>query len=211
MASSGTLLSTACFPPLEYMVHLLKGEKIVVDIHETYPKQTWRNRFTILSGNGPVSLTIPIEKPYGNQTQTHQVVISDHAPWQKGHWTSILSAYRNAPFFLYYSDLVHELIVKDTPKLLWAFNDRILQSFCKEWGMDYPIEYTRNFVSVKNEYLDLRFTISPKARERKGLEIPAFIPYYQVFSDRYGFCPNASILDLVFNLGPDTIDYLMSV
>ena len=182
-----------------------------MDIHETYPKQTWRNRFTILSGNGPVSLTAPVEKPHGNQTQTHQVVISDHAPWQKGHWASIYSAYRNAPFFLYYSDMVHELIVNDTPKLLWKFNDRILQALFMEWGRAYPIEYTSSFVSVDNQYLDLRFSISPKPRERKGLEVPLFTPYYQVFSDRSGFYPNASILDLLFNLGPDAVDYLMSV
>lgn len=213
MAKSNTkkadvLLSTSYLPPIEYFVEIIRHEKTVIDIHETYPKQTWRNRCNIYSANGNISLTIPVEKPYGNHTKTSQIKISKHAAWQKNHWRGIESAYRNSPYFLYYRDLAEHLIMESDSDFLYKRNDLILKSILNEIGVRVEIEFTHDFVLDASEFDDYRFTISPKPRDKKGEKDFFFEAYYQVFGDKFGFLPNLSILDLLFNLGPEALHYL---
>ncbi len=208
LKKANVLLSTTYFPPIEYFVEIISHDKAIIDIHETYPKQTWRNRCNIFSANGNISLTIPVEKPFGNQTKTMQIKISKHAAWQKNHWRSIESAYRNSPYFLYYMDLVEHLIMESDSDFLYKKNDKILKSILNETGIKTEIEFTHDFVVDNSEYADYRFSISPKAKDKKGKKEIVFETYYQVFADKYGFLPNLSILDLLFNLGPESIQYL---
>lgn len=205
------LLSTAWFPPLEYFVYILKAHLVVIDEYETYPKQTWRNRCTVLTGNGLLDLTIPVSKPQGNRTQTRHVRISDHIKWQKNHWACISSAYGNAPFFMYYSDLVGDFFLNPYPERLTEMNKSILHSLITEMNLPVKPEYSDHFVQNTGAFDDLRFAISPKSKDHKGLPDLKFPPYYQVFSDRYAFQPNLSIIDLIFNLGPDAAEYLHQV
>ncbi|TVQ14153.1 MAG: hypothetical protein EA361_08120 [Bacteroidetes bacterium] len=202
------ILSTAYFPPLEYFVELINAREVVTDIHETYPKQTWRNRCAIVSGNGPVNLSIPVEKPHGNATKTCDIVISKHYPWRINHWRTIHSAYRNAPFFIYYADLIEQLIMDSGPNMLYELNDTILRALLAELQLEASITFSREFVREPEGMKDRRFCISPKQKDRHGYEAPVFQPYYQVFGDRFGFIPNLSIVDLIFNFGPDTALYL---
>ncbi|MFP4288823.1 MAG: WbqC family protein [Bacteroidales bacterium] len=205
------LLSTSWFPPLEYFVYLMKAQFVVIDEYETYPKQTWRNRCTVFTGNGLADLTVPVSKPHGNRTQTRSVEISDHTRWQKNHWACITSAYGNAPFFLYYSDLVADCFLHSHPQHLPALNKSVLHSLLREMGVKIKPVYSDHFVRNTGEYFDLRFAISPKTKDRKHLPELRFPPYYQVFSDRFGFQENLSIIDLLFNLGPDASDYLYQI
>ncbi len=202
------LISTSYFPPLEYMAELVHAKKATLDIHETYSKQTWRNRCTILSGNGPVNLSIPVEKPNGNATKTVDVIISRHYTWRKNHWRTIHSAYRNAPFFIYYNDLVEQLIMDEKQTRLHELNKNILQALLDEMNVDVSLHTTSEFIREPAGFKDLRFCISPKQRERAAYQTPGFSPYYQIFEDRFGFVPNLTILDLLFNLGPDSAEYL---
>lgn len=190
------------------MAELIYAQKATIDIHETYPKQTWRNRCTIVSGNGPVNLSIPVEKPHGNATKTIEVVISQHYAWRKNHWRTIHSAYGNAPYFIYYADLVEQLIMDQSVDKLHEFNGKILRTVLDELNLEVSIEITEVFITEPGAAKDLRFCISPKPRERKEYEAPDFTLYYQTFEDRFGFIPNLSIIDLLFNLGPDSADYL---
>ncbi|TVQ90692.1 MAG: hypothetical protein EA393_05600 [Bacteroidetes bacterium] len=205
------LLSTAYFPPLEYFVYLMRYDKVFVDVYETYPKQTWRNRCRILSGNGPIDLTVPVEKPFGNHTKTHHVIISSHTRWQKIHWRSIESAYRNAPFFLFYKDMIQSMIFEKSYSALYLLNAHILNTLCSELEIWREFKFTEKFVQESSAFTDLRFAISPKGKDCKQLNKLTFTPYYQVFSDRIGFQPDLSILDLMFNLGPDARPYLEEV
>ena len=205
------LLSTAYFPTVEYMVYLANAAKVTIDLHETYPKQTWRNRCQIMTGNGLVSLTVPVEKPGGNHTSTSKVLVSEHYNWRENHWKTIFSAYRNAPFFLYYCDMVEELIQKRNSQHLHLLNQQILNMVLPEIGLKVFWDYSSHFIKDPGEYIDRRFSLSPKAKDRAGVANPEFPPYYQVFEDRFGFQPNLSILDLLFNLGPDTLGYLEGI
>ncbi len=204
------LLSTACFPSLEYFVNFCKYEKVFIDIHETYPKQTWRNRCRIFSANGLMDLTIPVEKPYGNQTKTSEIVISSHNSWQKNHWRSIESAYRNAPYFIYYKDMVEGLVMDTQTSMLYEFNQKVLLNILDDLGIHKSAEFTDSFIHDSSGYIDLRFCISPKVKDRIGRTEIFFETYYQVFADKHGFQPNLSILDLLFNTGPDTLKYLQN-
>lgn len=202
------LLSSAYFPPLEYWVYMLKYSNVWIDEYETYPKQTWRNRCRVLTGNGPVNLSIPVEKPLGNITQTHQVVLSTHYPWRKNHWRTLHTAYRNAPYYIYYADLVEEMLLKESTSSLVQLNRQILHAFIKELEIPVKPLYTTGFIRDTQGYTDLRFALSPKVRDRQSLPSLSFKPYYQVFEDRLGFDAQVSILDALFNLGPDLLSYL---
>ncbi len=98
------LLTTAYFPPVGYMAEVLRADTVVIEVHETYPKQTCRNHCVIQGPNGRQTLSIPVTRINGNHTKTRDILISTHEPWQKTHWRSIQTAYNNSPFFLYYLD-----------------------------------------------------------------------------------------------------------
>jgi hypothetical protein len=198
------VLSTAYLPPVEYFVYLTGFGKAVIDLNETYHKQTWRNRCTILSGNGPVNLVVPVEKPFGNHTPTHEIIISNHAKWNQNHWKTISSAYRSAPYFVYYSDMVRMILLEQDFKKLPELNNKILLGICQETGIQIETEFTQTFIPISDNKYDLRFVLSPKANQ----QMLRLKPWYQVFEDRYGFCQDVSILDLLFNIGPDTNEYL---
>ncbi len=199
------LLPTAYLPPLEYWVVLCLFDRGFVELHETYPKQSWRNRCGIMTANGPLNLIIPVNKPHGNHTKTKDILISDHENWQKKHWQSIVSAYSNAPFFLYYKDLI-EPFYKTRPDFrLWKFNHSLFESLLSEIKLPVTIEFTKEFHKNPEEKHDLRHVLTPK---RKNPLIKNWRSYYQVFDERHGFIPNLSVIDLLFHLGPDAANYL---
>lgn len=207
------ILSTAYFPPICYFALIAQKGKVVIDLHETYSKQTWRNRCTILGGNGKLDLSIPAEKPSGNHTATKNILLSNHLHWNKIHMRSIVSAYNNAPFFIYYRDLVEHLVLDNQFKLLWELNHKIMSQLLKELELPNEIEYAEEFLHHPDpgNNLDMRFSLSPKNKVLATTVAKTFPPYYQVFEDRFGFQPNLSILDLLFNLGPDASNYLKNL
>lgn len=202
------LLSTAYLPPIEYMALLAVAESAVIEIHETYSKQTWRNRCSIITANGPLNLSIPVEKPLGNRTTTGQVIISSHLSWQKQHWKSIESAYSKSAFFLYYQDFLEPLFRSERPEKLTEWNRIMLDQLLNAIGLSLPIGFTTGFERKASGKTDLRYLLSPKAKIREAENQDLFPEYFQPFSDRHGFAANQSIIDLLFNLGPDTLAYL---
>ncbi|TVR42596.1 MAG: hypothetical protein EA394_03075 [Bacteroidia bacterium] len=201
------LIPTAYLPPLEYMVAMLAHSKAEVDLHETYPKQTWRNRCRILTANGVLDLTIPVTRPMGNHTRTLAVMTSSHEPWQQKHWRAISSAYRKAPYFIFYEDLIAPYYLNSSQWFLWEFNHQLLHAIAGELNMDLDWAYTDTYKKQALDYIDLRNRISPKNRDDEPL-IDHWPIYYQTFSEKYGFIPNLSIIDLLFHMGPDAPAYL---
>ena len=197
------ILPTSYFPPASYFVRILNSEKCLLEQMETYPKQTYRNRCEIMTSAGRMNLVVPVSKPNGNHTLTRDIMICYRESWQQHHWKSIYSAYRSSPYFRYYSDLLSPIFEKKEQTLI-GLNFNTLQTISTLLKVKIPVEFTVEYEKEPGAKMDFRKEFSPK---RKGDEM-SLLPYPQVFSHRFGFAENLSIIDLLFNLGPDTKAYL---
>ncbi len=195
------LFSSAYFPPVSYMQALVRADEVMIECQETYPKQTYRNRCYIYSANGKLPLIVPVIKPNGNQTKTKDILISYEEPWQKNHARALESAYNASPYFLYYRDDIEDILFSHH-ELLLDLNLDILRKIFELLGIEKKINLNTRF-EKKPEGIDLRNHFSPKKEERIS-----FGEYFQVFSTKHGFISNLSILDLLFNLGPESHNYL---
>ena len=200
------LLSSAYLPPVSYFYFLLKYEWVNIEQFETYPKQTFRNRCEIMSGNGKLSLTIPVSKPQGNRTTSKDILIDKSERWQQNHWRAITSAYLNSPYFEFYQDEI-EAFYKGNFDSLLQFNEQLMNCICEIIGIQKEFAFTTSYDHSPGKVLDLRSVISPK-KEMKREHFPEYI---QVFSTKLGFIPNLTIIDLLFNFGPETLVYLKSI
>lgn len=199
------LISTAYLPSTAYMAYLAQHETVLVERLETFPKQTYRNRCTIATGNGLQTLTVPVVRTEGNHTRTEQMRVSYHEPWNIRHWRTIVSAYNTAPYFLYYRDGLEKLLMQRFDTLL-ELNQALLQYLLQKLKIDCRVEYTAEFSPITTA-ADLRLALTCKSSQA-STPLP---PYSQVFEDRYGFQPNLSIIDLLFNLGPESKSYLQKI
>lgn len=201
------IFPTAYMPPVIYFAKLLRHDMITIEAHETFPKQTWRNRCSIASAQGRLDLIIPVKKPNGNSTKTGEVCIDFGQKWQNNHWRAIESAYNKTPYFLYCSDALHDLIYSDTASLI-ELNSNLLRFFLKFFKLNKQISYTPSYIP-SGSACDLRKQLKPKALPI--LSESDFPVYYQVFSDRLPFLPNLSVLDLAVNEGPAGVEYLYNI
>ncbi len=202
------LFSTAYLPSIEYFVYILLSEKVSIEAHETYPKQTYRNRCYIYGSNGVESLHIPVIKPYGKSSKTKDVLISYDQKWQRNHRRAIHTAYRNSPFFIYYHDFLEPFYQKKIDRLI-DYNFLLLNALFSEIGIEKNICFTNGFEKKITCGTDFRTIISPKFKNRGQFRPLKLSHYDQVFEHKYGFAPNLSIIDLLFNKGPDTKEYLI--
>jgi hypothetical protein len=207
MKNQPVILTTAYLPPLEYWVAIVQHNEVLIEAHENYQKQSYRNRCRIMGPNGIQDLNIPIAKSGQKKTPITEVQIFDDGLWQKNHWKSIETAYNSSPFFLYYSDYFEDLYTQK-PATLFEFNKAIMETVIEILELDVKLGITSLFQKEYITATDLRNLIHPK-QENKFHQQCAAQPYIQVFSERHGFAPNLSILDLIFNLGPDAEAYLL--
>lgn len=199
-----TLLSTAYFPNVQYMSKFLAG-KVVVEKYETYPKQTYRNRCNILSANGVLPLSVPVQKNF--HTLTKDIRIDYSEMWQRNHYTALKSAYRNSPYYDYYFYKI-ERFFEQKETFLVDLNAKILETLFSILKINADWSFTADYVSAPEGICDMRDCISPKPSKNKLDASFIAIPYIQVFADRFDFIPNLSILDLIFNVGPESKEYL---
>ncbi len=207
MNTSYALFSTAYFPPISYVAAMLNKQVVVVEQYETFPKQTYRNRAVVATANALLPLSVPVIRTNGNHTYTKDMDICYNENWAAKHWRAIESAYNSSPYFLYYKDDV-EAILNKKHRTLLELNMDILAFVFKKLKVTKEIILSTDFVTAGAgaDIEDYRNRFSPKNKEI--LQLP---PYDQVFEDRYGFQSDISILDLLFNLGPDSLGYLKEV
>lgn len=197
VASNKVLLSVAYFPPAEYFSVVRRfSPNVFLDCSENYRKQTYRNRCRILTANGPEDLRFPII--HDGERRIAEVRVDYSTPWVQKTKTAIDSAYYSSPFFEYYRDELFA-ILDSRPETLWELDCSIINFFCARIGLPFPQTGSPDGGA---EY-DFRETIHPK---KKPVEVNR--AYWQVFRDRFGFVPNLSIMDLLFNEGPESISYL---
>jgi hypothetical protein len=197
------ILSTAYLAPVEYYVHLYNNRRVTVEKHDNYIKQTYRNRCIIASANGLQTLSIPIIKPDSAKCLTKDVKIAEHGNWRHLHWNAIVSAYNSTPFFEYYADDFRPFYEKPAG-FLFDFNEQLRELVCSLLDISICVSYSSEYKTTPPDELDLRETIHPKKQSAIG----EFKPYWQVFANKYGFQPNLSIIDLLFNIGPESEKYL---
>lgn len=204
-----SVLSSAYWPNIHYFYYLLNSEVIYIDLHEHFEKQSFRNRTRILTANGELNLSIPVKKWEAKAT-TKSIEISYAEDWQKQHWRAIQSAYKNSPYFDFLEDEIRSFYEQEY-KYLHEYNADQLKWLLKAFRLKREIVYTSEyFENFNDDILDLRQLIHPKKEVTPPeLKIVIDMPYYQTFSEKFGFVPNLSVLDLIFNEGIKSYKYLI--
>lgn len=186
------VLGVAYFPPISY-ISLLKRGDVFLEAHENYQKQSWRNRCSILSANGVEALQVPVVH------DGSKLITDIKVDYSKGflvrHQRAIDSAYMSSAYFEYYRDALYALM-DSRPATLWELDMAIMGFFAKQLGLPMP--------QLTQEFTGVNIDIHPKHPDIYYKEKP----YFQVFSQKYGFVPDLSVMDLLFNEGPGAIDYL---
>ncbi len=210
------LLTTAYFPPIGYVAAIANEcrfnpgrtevEPAVVYIEACghYAKQSWRNRCRFYAADGAQTLNYPVcHEDFGKPIS--QVHIDWKTDWLTRHKRAIVSAYRTSPYFEYYQDELFT-ILDARPELMLDFNTDILRFFLRKAGIPAELRFTKEWIAP--QIGDLREVIHPKRPDTILQDLGLARPYWQVFSQKHGFIPNLSIMDLLFNEGPDSISYL---
>ena len=222
------LFSTAYFPPVSYFASIaedmggltdrrdgdssaeLSPSVVYIEACENYQKQSYRNRCHIYAADGVQALNFPVVHERG----THKLPISEikvdySTPWLQQHQRAIVSAYRTSAYFEYYQDELFE-IMDSRPERLFDLNQELMLFFINKIGLKIDLRLTEEYCHVPDSggFQDLREKIHPKRPDSILQDLDLEKPYFQVFSGKYGFKPNLSVMDLLFNEGPDSILYL---
>ncbi|MBR1464144.1 MAG: WbqC family protein [Prevotella sp.] len=223
------LLSSTYFGPVQWYQKLNRYDVCLIEQHDSFIKQTFRNRCVIATTNGTQTLSIPIEHASQDQ-QLHSaqkmrdIRISDHGNWRHLHWYALQSAYGESPFFDYYIDDLRPFFEQKWEYLL-DFNMAITEKMCELLDIRPDIRLTAAYGNpisddwcedgssrrdddscMASQLSDFREAIRPKHPIPDDEFNPT--PYYQVYQQKHGFLPNLSILDLLFNEGNESILYL---
>lgn len=209
------LLSSTYFGPIQWYQKLNRYDSILIEQHDSFVKQTYRNRCIIATANGSLTLSMPTspgnkdKNDEGMPTTVNSTIISDHGNWRHVHWNALKSAYGESPFFEYYADDIKPFFTGKWTDL-YSFNMDICRKMCELLDIEPNISLTDHYISREEAgdlgIADFRDAIRPK----HPLPDPDFEPrrYYQVYEQRHGFLPNMSILDLLFNMGNESVLWL---
>lgn len=188
-------LSTAWFPPVDWFALLAAQGSVYLEACESYRKQTWRNRCRILTANGPMDMRVPVL--HDGERLISKVRVDWSTDWLRQCEYAIDTAYYSSPFFEYYRDELFAILER-RQETLWDMNLDIIDFFCRKIGIAPEIVPTVDFaLDVEENWRD---RLSPK-KPAEGL----VRPYWQVFREKFGFVPGLSVMDLLFNEGPESL------
>ncbi|MEL6975355.1 MAG: WbqC family protein [Bacteroidota bacterium] len=201
------LLHPTYFPSIGTFAVMAQRE-VVWEVHDNFQKQTYRNRCYICTDQGRHRMNIPIKHVGGNEgrQQYAQVSMDNSSAWKKIHWRTLQTAYRTSPYFEFYEDALEPIFTAKAPDTLLEFNFYILEVLSECLGLTMGTETTENYQKTYDKFCDARFMVD--AKRPFTMQQPK---YTQVFEEKHGFVENLSVLDLLFNEGPNTITYLKSI
>ena len=189
------------FPNVAHFVAMLKANHVYFETADNYQKQTFRNRTEIYGANGKLTLTLPVSYSQKHRQLYKDVQISNNEDWQQLHLKSLESAYRMSPFFEFYIDELMPLFKKRFEYIL-DFNLECFAVLLDCLQLEIPTFKTATFEKQPNFKADYRPLVN------KNFDVGKFEYYTQVFTEKHGFINNLSILDLLFNEGPNSESYL---
>jgi hypothetical protein len=196
------LISTAYLPPVEYFSHISEAEEVLIEKEENYIKQSYRNRCYILSAHGRQLLSVPVFLGSVHKTLIKDIRIDYSKRWQQVHLRAMTASYNSSPYFEFYFDTI-ERIISANHEYLLDLNMALTESILKILNISRKISYTTSFESASDNPDDLRYKITPKEESSFSQK-----RYIQVFETKKSFTPHLSIVDLVFNTGPEATAYL---
>jgi len=199
-----SILATAYLAPIEYFYFLLNRESCI-EAHEFFQKQTYRSRCSIVTSTGVQTLSIPIVH-FKSKIPIKEVAIEYKTAWQRQHWKSIITAYNKTPYFLYYRDYFEPFFTRkfDT---LFEFNYDLILLILKLMKAKTDLSFTSEYIKNYDNALDLRNNLSPKKISDFSLKFT--LPKYdRSFVHHTYFHRGISIIDLLFNKGNESLNYL---
>lgn len=200
------LFATAYLPPISYVAELMKHDEVAIEQMETYKKQTYRNRALIATANGAMPLIVPVVKTQGNHTMTRDMTISYTENWPTRHQRTIKAAYSASPYYMYYCDEMDAILNRRYERLI-DLNNAMTAFVLKKLKIGCKTTLTDDFAEMGACKDDFRNDFSIKQQPKTE----QFPEYSQVFSAKMDFIPDLSIIDLLFNLGPDAKRYLINL
>lgn len=216
---SSTILSSAYFAPVQWYQKLNRYDEILIEAYDSFIKQTYRNRCLIATTNGVQALTVPVERMTDaipndgtaapGKCLMKDVRISDHGNWRHLHWNALQSAYGESPFFEFYADDIRPFFERRWT-FLYDFNMEICAKMCELLDINPSMRPTDSYLPADSEALNAVTDMRDAIRPKHPLPDNDFTPrrYYQVYERKHGFIPNLSILDLLFNMGNESVLYL---
>lgn len=196
------LLHPSYFPSIAQCVAMVQAKSVSFEVCDNYQKQTYRNRMNIYGSQGKLALTAPVIYSQRNRQRYKEIIICNDENWQEQHWKSIQSSYSSSPFFEFYEHDLIPLFKEETTQLM-AFNFKCLKAILECLQLELTYDKTTEFELHPNSKKDYRYLINHRKETPQR-----FHPYVQVFDDKHGFIPNLSVLDLIFNEGPNAQLYL---
>jgi len=200
--SNKILVSTAYLPPIEYFSVIAKSEAVLIEHEENYHKQTYRNRCYILSSHGPQMLSVPVYSGSLHKTALKDIRIDYSKRWQQVHLRAMIAAYGTSPFFEFYHDDIFRIISADH-SFLFDLNMALTLHLLETIDIKAEVAPTRAFEPLSDRPGDHRYKINPKKQSALLLR-----PYNQVFNTGNDFVQGLSIVDLLFNMGPESPAFL---
>lgn len=194
------ILPAVFFGPVFYYYKAANAGTVFIEGFENYTRQTYRNRCIILGANGPLPLIVPVESGRRPQQPIRDIRIAYHTPWQRNHWRSIVSAYRNSPFFDFYAPEI-EPFFREHYTFLFDYNLEILHKTLELLRVSCNIRITSGFETAEGYFENFREIFTPKVLFHDLDNSYKPVPYTQVFEDKFPFIPDLSILDLLFCKG----------
>lgn len=198
------LIHPTYLPNIAHFVAITQAEQVCFEMDDNFQKQTYRNRAYIYGANGKLSLNIPVIHTQKERQKYRDVKIYNEDKWQLNHWKSLESAYRTSPFFEFYEDEIASLFQVKADFLL-DFNLKCFGTICECLQLELNTSKTQVYEKEISDNIDMRHLVNAKKETPKLFE-----PYTQVFNEKHGFISNLSILDLLFNEGPNSVNYLQN-